>query len=358
MRLIVLGTGAGGGCPQWNCGCENCNFARNNPESARTTDSLAVEYEENGETSWAIVNPSVDLRHQLARHCELHPPPNGPVRNSPIKSVILTDGELDHTMGLINLREGSRLRVYATASVLGLMEKAFPVKAVLKNYAHLEFFTIVPGVPFKLGDSMTVTAAGLSNRQPRYVGASKIGAQIEEQSANTNQTADAVIGLKFESSQEKLNGKHVEAEGNQVEPEPKHDTSDAIAYAPQIGAWDEALLWLLDGCDTVLVDGTFYTSNELQALDGNAPDAETMGHLPLSGAGGILAKLEKVKARAKFLTHINNSNPILRDNSTERRAVETAGVHIAVDGMSVCSGAPFSLATSKSVNSCRNKIRD
>lgn len=314
MRLIVLGTGAGGGCPQWNCGCENCNFSRNNPESARTTDSLAVAYEENRETSWAIVNPGVDLRHQLARHSELQPPPNGPLRNTPIKSVILTDGELDHTMGLINLREGSHLRVYATASVLGLMENAFPIKAVLKNYAQLEFFTIVPGVPFKLGDSLMVTAVGLSGRQPRYAG------------DQTSKSPDAVIGLKFEDA-----------------------FADAIAYAPQIGAWDDALISLLEGCDTVLIDGTFYTSNELQALDSSAPNAETMGHLPLSGAGGILAKLEKVKARAKFLTHINNSNPILRDNSSERQAVETAGVQIAVDGMSVCSVAPYSNMLDKQV---------
>lgn len=325
MRLIVLGTGAGGGCPQWNCGCENCNFARNNPERARTTDSLAVAYEENGDTLWAIVNPGVDLRHQLARHPELQPPPCGPVRNTPIRSVILTDGELDHTMGLINLREGSRLRVYATASVQGLMENAFPVKEVLKNYAHLEFFTIVPGVPFKLGDSTTVTAVGLSDKQPRYAG------------DKTAKSPDAVIGLKFDGA-----------------------FAAAIAYAPQIGAWDAALLSLLEGCDTVLVDGTFYTSNELQALDSSAPNAETMGHLPLSGAGGILAKLENVKARAKFLTHINNSNPILRDNSSERRAVETAGVQIAVDGMSVCSGAhdAHACSASKSVNTVRKKNRD
>lgn len=329
MRLIVLGTGAGGGCPQWNCGCENCNFARNTPESARTTDSLAFAYEENGRTAWAIVNPGVDLRHQLARHTELQPPIGGGVRDTPIGSVILTDGELDHTMGLINLREGSRLKVFATAAVLDLMETAFPIKAVLRNYANLEFCRIVPGVPFILGDSVKVTAVGLSDRQPRYADQTKIP-------SNT----DAVIGLKFQSVQ--------------------HNGAEAIAYAPQIGTWDDAVISLLEGSEAVLVDGTFYTSDELQSLGVNAGPAETMGHLPLSGPNGILAKLENVKARIKLLTHINNTNPILRDNSTERRAVENAGVKIAVDGMSICSGSVYapSCSTSLSTEKVGDKLRD
>ncbi|HIA55617.1 MAG TPA: hypothetical protein EYN91_26630 [Candidatus Melainabacteria bacterium] len=348
MRLIVLGTGAGGGCPQWNCGCENCNFARNNPESARTTDSLAFAYEENGRTAWAIVNPGVDLRHQLARHPELQPPIGGGVRDTPIGSVILTDGELDHTMGLINLREGSRLKVFATAAVLDLMETAFPIKAVLRNYANLEFCTIVPGVPFMLGDSVKVTAVGLSDRQPRYA---------SEHSHSS--TADAVIGLKFEDKVESSSANEVEINGVEARCTRSPDTS-AIAYAPQIGTWDKSVDSLLEGCEAVLVDGTFYTSHELQSLGVSAGSAETMGHLPLSGPNGILAKLENVKARIKLLTHINNTNPILRDNSTERRAVENAGVKIAVDGMSICSGSVYapSCSTSLSTEKVGDKLRD
>ena len=306
MRLIVLGTGAGGGCPQWNCGCENCTFARNNPESARTTDSLAISYEQNGEIAWAIVNPGVDLRHQLAKHPELQPPQGGTIRQTPIRSIILTDGELDHTMGLINLREGSQLKVFATASVLNLMETAFPVKTVLKNYANLEFCRIIPEEPFFLGDSLKVTATSLSGRQPRYAetGSQKTAEQLE--------TSDAVIGLKFEN---------------------RLEIADAVAYAPQIGVWDRQVERLLDGAEIVLLDGTFYTSDELRSMGINAGSAEAMGHLPLSGPGGILAKLEETKASVKLLTHINNTNPILRDNSPERQAVENAGVKIAVDGM-------------------------
>ncbi len=310
MRLIVIGTGAGGGCPQWNCGCENCNFARNNPESARTTDSLAIAYEQDGETCWAIVNPGVDLRHQLARHPEMQPPKGGALRQTPIRSVILTDGELDHTMGLINLREGARLKVFATASVLDLMETAFPVRSVLRNYANLEFERIIPGVPFFLGDSVRVTATGLSGRQPKYAGAKSLPSGREDDENQGN--IDAVIGLKFE---------------NIVE------NADAIAYAPQIGVWGRQIEALLEGAAIILVDGTFYTSDELCSLGVSAGSAEDMGHLPLSGQDGILAKLKKSKARVKLLTHINNTNPILRDNSPERQAVENAGVKIAVDGM-------------------------
>lgn len=309
MRLIVLGTGAGGGCPQWNCGCENCNFARNNPESARTTDSLAIAYEQNGETCWAIVNPGVDLRHQLARHPELKPPRGGDIRATPIKSVILTDGELDHTIGLINLREGSELKVFASASVLDLMESAFPVRTVLKNYANLEFCRIVPGEPFLLGGSVKVIATAISGRQPKYAAVKKPATEGPSQ-----EISESVIGLKFENIAE---------------------NADAVAYAPQIGAWDGRVETLLAGAEIVLVDGTFYTSDELSSMGVKAGSAEEMGHLPLSGPGGILAKLEETKARVKLLTHINNTNPILRDNSPERQAVENAGVKIAVDGMNL-----------------------
>ncbi len=334
MRLIVLGTGAGGGCPQWNCGCENCNFARNNPESSRTTDSLAISYEQNGETAWAIVNPGVDLRHQLARHPELQPPGGGDIRATPIRTVILTDGELDHTVGLINLREGSQLRVYATASVLDLMETAFPVRTVLKNYANLEFRRIVPGQPFSLGDSLKVTATALSGRQPKYArdhadhgargarGARGVGGAggaggaggngRNEGKGGNEENYNAVVGLKFENIAE---------------------NADAVSYAPQIGVWDSQVKTLLAGAEIVLVDGTFYRSDELSSMGVKAGSAEEMGHLPLSGPGGILAKLEETKARVKLLTHINNTNPILRDNSPERQAVENAGVKIAVDGM-------------------------
>jgi pyrroloquinoline quinone biosynthesis protein B len=313
MRLIVIGTGAGGGCPQWNCGCENCNFARNHPEIARTTDSLAIAYEQDGETCWAIVNPGVDLRHQLARHPELQPPKSGGIRQTPIRSVILTDGELDHTMGLINLREGAQLKVFATASVLDLMETVFPVRSVLKNYANLEFSRIIPGVPFLLGDSVRATAIALSGRQPKYAGAKELpDSQADQNNQQNVGHIDAVIGLKFEAALE---------------------DADAIAYAPQIGTWDRQIETLLYGAEVILVDGTFYTSDELCSLGVSAGSAEDMGHLPLSGHGGILAKLKETKARVKLLTHINNTNPILRDNSPERQAVENAGVKIAVDGM-------------------------
>lgn len=317
MRLIVLGTGAGGGCPQWNCGCENCNFARNNPERARTTDSLAISYEQDGQTAWAIVNPGVDLRHQLARHAELQPAKDGPLRLSPIKSVILTDGELDHTIGLVNLREGAELKVFATASVLDLMESAFPVRRVLRNYANLEFCPIEEGSSFYLGGSVKVTATAMSDRLPRYarqVGATPTELSDLKDAAGHAATAkrEAVIGLKFECMSE---------------------NADAIAYAPQIGAWNEQVESLLSGAGVALVDGTFYTSDELPSLGIKAPPASEMGHLPLSGPGGILAHLQEVKARVKLLTHINNTNPILRDNSPERQAIENAGVKIAVDGM-------------------------
>lgn len=319
MRLIILGTGAGGGCPQWNCGCDNCDFARRHPERARTTDSLAVSYVENGKTAWAIINPGTDLRHQLARHSEFSPQ-RGAIRGTPIKTVILTDGELDHTMGLVNLREGSQLKIFATGAVLELLEKSFPIKQVLQNYARLEFCRIEAGKPFCLGDGgIEVTPFGLGDKQPKYAVTDELAKSSDAMSifeVDTSEKEEAVIGLRFESN------------------DPDYG---AVAYAPQIGKWDENIEHLLDGAETILIDGTFYTSDELSHLGVTACSAESMGHLPLSGPNGILARLTNVKARVKLLTHINNSNPILRDNSTERLAVENYGVRIAEDGMVVHS---------------------
>lgn len=299
MRLIVLGTSAGGGCPQWNCSCPNCSSARLDHTLARTTDSLA--FSDSGD-HWTIVNPGTDLRIQLSRQPAMAPKADAcTIRQTGITSVILTDAEIDHAMGVLNLREGSALNIFATKSVLDLLGGAFPLRSILKKYASIRWSEIVPGVQFvpnaEFGEGTKVTAFGLSARQPKYA------------DAPYSKTDDAVIGLRFENV---LNG-------------------TTIAYAPQLGKWDETVDTLTNGAKIILADGTFYTSTELQNYGLPVGIAEEMGHLPLSGS--MLQKLSACTAEIKLLTHINNTNPILRDNSPEREAVRKAGIELAYDGM-------------------------
>lgn len=301
MHLIVLGTSAGGGCPQWNCACPNCLAARQDPSRARTTDSLAFS---GSGAYWTIVNPGTDLRAQVARHSELTPRaiPDS-VRETGIRSVILTDAEIDHAMGVLNLREGSALNIYATNSVLELLNSNFPLRNVLKKYASIRWIEIIPGQPFvpnaELGEKTVVTAYALSDRQPKYA------------AIRSSKTDDAVIGLRFENERD----------------------GAAVAYAPQLSAWNDRVETLMRDAKIVLVDGTFYTSTELQASGLPAGTSEDMGHMPLSGVDGLLAKLRAFPAEIKLLTHINNTNPILRDNSSERIALQEAGIELAEDGM-------------------------
>ncbi|MBC8000799.1 MAG: pyrroloquinoline quinone biosynthesis protein PqqB [Leptolyngbya sp.] len=313
MRLIVLGTSAGGGCPQWNCACPNCTNARLDQTLARTTDSLA--FSDTGD-HWTIVNPGTDLRLQLSRQPTMAPRADaGTIRQTRITSVILTDAEIDHAMGVLNLREGSALNIFATKSVLDLLSGAFPLRTILKKYASILWNEIVPGVPFvpnaEFGEGTKVTAFGLSARQPKY--ANVPYSKIE----------DAVIGLRLDN----------DASGT------------TVAYAPQLGKWDETVDTLTNGAKIILADGTFYTSTELQNYGLPAGTAEEMGHLPLSESDaahaaekstdkkGLLQKLSACTAEIKLLTHINNTNPILRDNSPERDAVRKAGIELAYDGM-------------------------
>lgn len=312
MRLIVLGTSAGGGCPQWNCACPNCTSARLDQSLARTTDSLA--FSDSG-MHWTIVNPGTDLRLQLSRQPAMAPRADaGTIRQTGIRSVILTDAEIDHAMGVLNLREGSNLNIFATKSVLDLLSSAFPLRSILKNYASIRWSEIVPGIPFvpnaEFGEGTKVTAFGLSARQPKYA------------DARYSKTEDAVIGLRFENV----------ADGT------------ILAYAPQLGTWNETVDTLTKGAKVILADGTFYSSTELQKYGLPAGTAEDMGHLPLCGTDaadavekadkkGLLQNLSACTAEIKLLTHINNTNPILRDNSPERDALRKAGIELAYDGM-------------------------
>ncbi|HMH82880.1 MAG TPA: pyrroloquinoline quinone biosynthesis protein PqqB [Gemmatimonadales bacterium] len=301
MRVIILGSAAGGGVPQWNCACPNCVAARESDQpSGRTQSSVAVSAD--GER-WVLLNASPDLRTQLAAHRALWPPPDSP-RGTPLGAVILTDGEIDHTLGLLLLRESAtRLPVYAPAGVTALLGDEWPLFRVLSAYSGVEPRALEEDRPLALTDSagaalgICCSVTAMARRPPRY--------------ARSAPTATFDVGLRLTDER----------------------TGGTLAYVPTAGAMDEAVRRVASGADLLLFDGTFWSDDELRTAGVDAPTAREMGHLPVGGPGGSLELLPRLGARRVVLVHINNTNPILCRGSAERARVEAAGIVVGEDAM-------------------------
>ncbi len=297
MHVIILGSAAGGGVPQWNCGCPNCTAARRDRRS-RTQSSVAVSAD--GQR-WVLLNASPDLRTQLAQNRVLWP--RG-ARGSPVEAVVLTDGEIDHTLGLLLLRESAvRLPVYAPAGVTALLGDEWPLYGVLSAYSGVEPRALEEGQPVALTDrggvplGLCCAATAVARRPPRYAHGAPAG------------TFDVALRIEDERS------------------------GGVLAYVPTAGAVDDAVRRTAREADLLLFDGTFWSDDELRAAGVEAPSAREMGHLPMGGPGGSLALLPGIGAKQTVLVHINNTNPILAPGSPERAQVEAAGIVVGEDSM-------------------------
>jgi pyrroloquinoline quinone biosynthesis protein B len=291
MRLRVLGAAAGGGLPQWNCGCANCGAARaGDPRiPPRTQDSLALSAD--GER-WLLVNASPDVLTQVARTPALHPRSG---RATPIAGAVLTNGDLDHVLGLFSLRESTPLVVWCTAAVREGLERN-PMLRTLQRFAgHLTFVELaLDRAVDALGVSLTPFA--LPGKLPKHLEG------IAEARPEDN------VGL------------HLERGGARAV---------VATAAASLGAWTDRI----DGADVALFDGTFWSSDELVRLGLGTSRAEDMAHMPVGGASGSLAALGSIRARRRVFAHVNNTNPMLLEGSEAQREVVAAGFEIAVDGM-------------------------
>ncbi|MDZ4862393.1 MAG: pyrroloquinoline quinone biosynthesis protein PqqB [Gemmatimonadota bacterium] len=299
MRVILLGTAAGGGFPQWNCWCPSCRVARATPERAhpRTQSSAAVSLD--GER-WFLLNASPDVREQLGR---LTPEAPSGMRHVPVEGIVLTDAELDHTLGIALLREGRHLQLYATAAVRAVLAEDSRILPVTSAFAQVET-TDLPldvSVPLRYRDGSTsglsVTAFAVPGDPPRFA---------------RRELAGHTVGLLIREAA----------------------TDATLAFVPGCGALDAALLARLRQANLVLFDGTFWTDDEMIRLGLSERTAREMDHLPQSGADGSLALLRRLNGPRVVYTHINNSNPILIEDSIERREVLAAGIEIGDDAMS------------------------
>ena len=293
MRVHVLGSAAGGGSPQWNCHCEVCEAARTGVRARpRTQSSLAIR---GGQGPWFLVNASPDLRQQLET---LDQRGVDGVRAQPIAGVLLTDAEIDHTAGLLLLRESATpLRVYGDAGVERALTDGYPVLPMLQRYCGAEWQPLEPERTLPIdGSSLEVESFAAGGDAPRY-----LDGELE------------AAGFVFRD----------------------RATGGVATYVPGLARLDDSVVARFAASDLVLVDGTFWRHDELARLGISDRTAADMGHVPLSGPGGTLEVLAGLERPRTVLIHINNTNPILLEDSPEREEVVRAGIEVAYDGLEV-----------------------
>jgi pyrroloquinoline quinone biosynthesis protein B len=298
--IKILGSAAGGGFPQWNCACANCRRLREGRlrGSPRTQAQLAFE---TAPGQWALLNASPDLRVQIESMPELWPQD---VRHSPIHDVILTGAEVDQTLGLLLLREFHSFRVHATASVRRILTEDNSLFGVLARFAGQVQWNDMPlDRPFSV-DGACLEALPLTGSFPGFVGASR-RAELDP--------AETVIGLF-------------------LSPQPGGGT---LAFLPCVESVSDSLLERLQSCDVVLFDGTFWSDDEPSRIPGVNRTARQMGHLPVWGAGGSIERLAPLRRPRKIFIHVNNTNPILDEESPEHRLVRESGWEVAWDGLEI-----------------------
>lgn len=298
--LRVLGSAAGGGFPQWNCNCRNCDGVRRGTIRAtpRTQSSIALG---DGQQNWIVVNASPDILAQLRASPALQPA--RAARDTGIVGVVLIDAQIDHVTGLLMLREHRQaLPVYATAPVLDDLTNAFPLTRMLSHYCGLDTHVLpLDGTSFTVPPlaDVALTAIALESKAPPYSPA-----------RNAHRVGDN-IGLRIV---DRASGKRV-------------------FYAPGLGRIEPHVLDEMGAADVVLVDGTCWRDDEMLALGFSTKTAADMGHLAQSGPGGMIETLDRLPAARKILIHINNTNPILDEDSPQRRELEAHGIEVAYDGM-------------------------
>ncbi|GAA4548327.1 pyrroloquinoline quinone biosynthesis protein PqqB [Pseudonocardia xishanensis] len=284
----VLGSAAGGGSPQWNCGCRVCTAVRVRGGPVRTQSSIAVSADRE---RWLLINCSPDVRTQIEAAPALHP--HG-ARATPIAAVLLTDAELDHTLGLLLLREARTVLLYATAAVRTTLCDGSGVLRTLERYCAVDWRAVVPGADLPLADGLSCRAFDVpTTKHDRF------GLGVDH---------GRVVGYRLTDER----------------------TGGTLVYLPGVQALTAALRTEIAGCRCLLIDGTCWCDDEVPGKT-----SRDMGHLPVEGRDGSLAQLPSLGVGRAIYVHMNNTNPILLDDTPERRIVEEHGAEVAMDGLEV-----------------------
>ncbi|MDT3672359.1 MAG: pyrroloquinoline quinone biosynthesis protein PqqB [Aromatoleum sp.] len=300
MKIRVLGSAAGGGFPQWNCNCRNCDGLRRGTvrAQARTQSSIAVSGDDE---NWVLFNASPDVLQQIRSFPALQPA--RALRDTAIRAIVLIDAQIDHTTGLLMLREHrSPHQLWCTAEVREDLSAGNPLFGVLGHYCGIDWHAVpfdgrfaidgAPGIAFE-PLPLTSNAPPYSPHRDQPRPGDNIGMTL----------VDAKSGRR-------------------------------VFYAPGLGEMEEHVWTAMQAADCVLVDGTLWTDDEMIRLGASRKTSRAMGHLPQSGPGGMIEWLDRLPATTrKVLIHINNTNPILDEESRERAELAAHGIEVAHDGM-------------------------
>ena len=311
MLIKVLGSAAGGGFPQWNCNGPQSRAVRcGEPDyKSRTQSSIAVSV---AGQDWVLFNASPDIGQQIRDNPELHPRIDGPLRNTPINAVIITNGDVDHIAGLLTIRERQAFNLYGSKTVLDVLSANSIFNVLNSDY--------VKRIAMPLGEDLAIEgpsgSLGLMVEMFSVSGKIPLFQETEGQSLDDmKKTEGATVGLKFWSD-------------GSCGP-----ASAPAYYIPGCAEIDAELAVRIEGAELVLLDGTVFTDSEMPDQGLMHKTGQRMGHLSMSGVGGSLEALEGLDVKRKVYIHINNSNPVLNENSDERRIVNEAGWDVSFDGM-------------------------
>ncbi|MGQ0456608.1 MAG: pyrroloquinoline quinone biosynthesis protein PqqB [Hyphomicrobium sp.] len=308
MIIKILGSAAGGGFPQWNCnGRHSANVRAGMPGyRARLQSSLAVSADG---ANWALLNASPDIRQQINETPELHPSVNGGLRNSPIKAVVVTNADVDHITGLISLREGQPFSIYGSDRVIATLNanSIFNVCDPAK----------VPRIAFKLDAPTKLEGGGsdLGLTVEAFAVPGKIALFLEKGDSQSNfgSRDGDTIGLKVTA----------------------RSSGKSFFYIPGVAEIDAPLAARIKGAELLFLDATLFTDDEMAAQGLSTKTGQRMGHISISGPDGSIAAIKPLGVKRRIYVHINNSNPVLDENSEARKLVDAAGWEVGFDGMEV-----------------------
>ncbi|TCD13402.1 pyrroloquinoline quinone biosynthesis protein PqqB [Oricola cellulosilytica] len=296
LHALILGAAAGGGLPQWNCGCDNCHAAREGQSGLlpQTQSSLAVSADRN---AWALLNASPDIRQQIHSNPQLQP---RSLRDTPIASVLLTNGDIDHVAGLLSLREKQAFTVFATRAVVETLA-ANPIFNAL-DPEMVGFTAIELEQAVEIAPGLTARLFAVPGKVPLYMEQGKVETDLE---------GEQTVGVEITAGDKK------------------------VFYIPGCARMTAALAGRLRNADLVFFDGTVFTDDEMIATGTGKKTGRRMGHMAMSGEEGSLNTFGSLGVRKKVFVHINNTNPVWRPGSPERGAVEEAGWTVGADGMEI-----------------------
>ncbi len=297
MRILVLGSAAGGGVPQWNCLCPVCQLAWSGDKRVKPRSQSSLAVSADGER-WLLLNASPDLRQQIIAAPSLHP--RGAKRHSPIGAVFVTNADVDHLAGLLTLREQQRFALFGSQATLA--QAGSGIFGVL-NKDLVSMRAVALEMPADTGIGMKVTPFAVPGKVPLY---------LEGENVAVGAESEATVGVELS------------------------DGAKSFFYVPGCAEINEGVIKRLTGATLVFFDGTTFTDDEMVNLGLSKKTAWRMGHVAMSGEKGSLERLASCAIGRKIYVHINNTNPVLIEDLPQRAAVERAGWDVAYDGMEIC----------------------